>query len=78
MSATFEVGKSYWSYDSGFTPITILKRTEKTVWVAVSETNRWMMRIRHDENGNEYVTDSKAGANWRDEFTYSAIREVKE
>ncbi len=77
MSATFEVGKSYRANESGLAPITILRRTEKTVWVAASET-KWMMRIRHDENGNEYVTDSKAGANWRDEFTYSATQEVKE
>lgn len=67
----FEVGHLYYPYDSGFDPIVILRRTEKTVWVTNGGV-KWRMRIWTDEDGNEYVTDSSVPVKWRDAFTYSA------
>ena len=72
MSKTFEVGKRYWCYDTCFGTILIMKRTDKTVWVENDGGNRWMMRVKHDEDGNELVVDSSVTPKWRDVFTYSA------
>lgn len=69
--AIFEVGKSYEANDPGYDPITITKRTEKTVWVNNGSAS-WKMRINHDNNGNEFVTDSSVPPKWREAFTYSA------
>ena len=71
MSEVFVVGKSYEAYDSGYDPITIKRRTDKTVWVENSSAS-WRMRIRHDKDGNEIVTDSSVPYKWRDAFTYSS------
>ena len=67
----FEVGKSYYAADSGYDPITIVRRTAKSVLVN-NGTNTWRMYIREDQDGNEYVCDSTAGPKWRGAFTYSA------
>lgn len=67
----FEVGKQYECSDSGFDPITITKRTDKTVWVNNGHA-AWKMRIWLDENGDEFVTDSSVPKKWRNAFTYSA------
>lgn len=71
MARMFEVGKSYYCNDSGFNPITVIRRTDKTIWVDNTE-NKWRMRIKHDINGNEYVCDSLAPHGYRDIFTYTA------
>ena len=72
----FEVGKKYEAFDSGLDGITILKRTAKSVKVS-NGLNEWMMRIRVDENGDEYVQDSAAGKKWVEAFTFKACWEVK-
>lgn len=69
--AVFEVGKFYESYGSGFDPIKILRRTDKTIWVD-KDGVKWRMRIRKDNDGNEFAVDSSVPRNWRDDFTYSA------
>ena len=74
--ATFEIGKSYESLDSGYQPIRILKRTEKTIWVE-NECCKWMMRVKHDDKGNEFVVDSCLPRKWREAFMYSALWEVR-
>lgn len=72
----FEVGKSYEPYGSEYDPIKIIRRTVKTVWVDNGST-QWRMRVKTDEDGNEYVADSSVPLNWRDAFTYNAKWEVK-
>jgi len=67
----FEVGKSYEANDPNYDPITITRRTDKTVWVD-NGRGQWSMRIRHDKDGNEIVTDSSVPPKWRDIFTYSS------
>ena len=71
----FKVGKSYEPLCGGFDPIEITKRTEKTIWVNNGNT-QWSMRIRIDENGNEYVIDSRIPKKWRFTVTYNAQDEV--
>ena len=56
----FEVGKTYGWADCGFDPFTVLSRTEKTIKVT-NGVNTWRMRIRHDEDGDEWVRDSSMG-----------------
>lgn len=70
----FTVGCMYEPDYSGFDPIIVLRRTEKTVFVANAYTDniQWRMRIRTDENGNEYVVDSSEPRKWRNVFTYRA------
>jgi hypothetical protein len=65
----FIVGKEYYPYGDGFPPITILKRTKKSIVVNNGSTT-WMMRIKVDANGNEYATDSSVPQKWRECFTY--------
>ena len=67
MASVFEVGRCYTFYDSGFAPMEVLKRTDKTVWVR-NESNAWRMRIRHDADG-EYAIDSSEPKSWSDIFT---------
>lgn len=67
----FEVGKTYEPYGSGYDPVTVTRRTEKTVWVKNS-TTAWKMRVKHDADGNEIATDSSVPPKWREEFTYSS------
>lgn len=75
--ARFEVGKTYRWADSGFDPITVTRRTEKTIWVDKYGA-QWSMRIKIDEDGNEFVVDSSMPKKWRQEFTCSAEWEVQE
>ena len=56
----FEVGKSYEWADCGFDPFTVLSRTEKTILVT-NGSNTWRMRIRHEDDGEEWVRDSSMG-----------------
>ena len=67
----FEVGRSYRPYAFEFDPITVLRRTEKTIWVDNGQT-KWRMRVQQDADGNEFVVDSAVPKRWRDAFTYSA------
>ena len=53
----FEVGKTYDWADNGLDPITVLRRTAKTITVT-NGTCTWRMLIHHDEDGMEYVRDS--------------------
>ena len=71
MAKKFEVGKTYEPYQDEFDAITIIRRTDKTVWVNNGQCE-WRMRIKHDWDGNEYVVDSSVGSKWRDAFTFSA------
>lgn len=68
----FEVGNEYFPYAREYDPITVVRRTEKTIWVRGAAGNTWMMRIRKDANGNEYATDSTVPTRWREAFTYEA------
>ena len=77
MAKKFEVGRSYEALDGGFDPIKILRRTDKTIWVD-NGCNRWMMRIKHEKNGDEYAVDSCSPRAWREAFTYKAAWPVKE
>ena len=71
MAKQFEVGKYYEASDSGLDPIRILKRTKKTVLVWNGHI-AWRMFIKHDKDGNEFVTDSSVPFRYRDEYTYSS------
>ena len=71
MSKKFEVGKQYEPYQTEFPAITVLKRTEKTIWVDNEQTT-WKMRVKIDRNGNEFAIDSSVPSRWRDVFTYEA------
>lgn len=72
MSKKFEVGKQYEPYQTEYSPITVLKRTEKTIWVENDEQITWKMRVKIDMDGNEYAVDSSVPSRWRDAFTYEA------
>lgn len=73
MARKFEVGKFYEPYGSEFQPILITRRTDKTIWVQNEDGGcAWRMRIKHDNDGNEYAVDSVLPKKWRDAFTYSA------
>ena len=70
----FEVGKTYGAWDTGVPHIEILRRTDKTIWVK-NDCTEWSMRIKKDENGNEYVTDSAVPYNWQQCYTYDTAFE---
>lgn len=76
MAKKFEVGKTYEAYQREYGAIKILRRTDKTVWVCNDNGElhplTWAMRIKHDEDGNEFVQDSAVERKWREAFTYSA------
>lgn len=69
MAKVFEVGKYYGAWDTATPPVKVIKRTAKTVTVQ-NEWDTWMMRIKVDWKGHEYVTDSKVPAEWRECYTY--------
>ena len=62
----FEVGHYYECGDRGFDPIKVLRRTEKSIVVTSNGVHSWRMRIKIDEDGNEYVVDSKTPKSYRD------------
>ena len=72
----FIEGRSYESCDAGVEPITIIKRTSKTI-LAKNSTSTWRMKIRQDKKGNEYVVDSCVPSKWKEMYTYKAEWEVK-
>ena len=54
----FEVGESYELIERRWDPYRVLRRTQKTVMVT-NGASVWTMRIRVDEDGDEYCIDSK-------------------
>ena len=74
--ATFVVGKAYAWGDDGLDPITVVKRTPKSIRIKAPSGSSWMMRIRIDEDGNEYVVDSTVPKKWKDMYTCSSLWEV--
>ena len=78
MPSKFEPGKTYRWYAGEYDPITVLKRTEKTITVRRLWSDiTWRMLIHHDAEGNEIVTDSYMPRRYRDCFTCSAKGEVE-
>ena len=67
----FEAGETYYADDAGIPPITVDRRTIKTLYVH-NDDNSWAMRIKIDARGDEYVTDSSVPKRWQGCFTYSA------
>lgn len=72
----FEVGKTYWAYQKEYGSVTILKKTEKYIFVQSDCGIEWRMKIRYAENGNEYAIDSSVPMMWRDAFTYFSDNEI--
>lgn len=68
----FEIGKKYDAYQREYGYITILRRTDKTVFVRNDNGIEWRMKIRHYNDGSEYLVDSAVEPKWRDAFTYIA------
>ena len=60
----FEVGKTYEWADSRYDPITVTRRTDKSVWVDNGQS-KWRMLVRLDGYDNEYVSDSSVPEKWR-------------
>ena len=78
MTYKFEVGSVYTPYAREFEPMRIVGRTEKTITVESVEGGvQWKMRVRTDDNGNEYAVDSKVPQRWRTAFTYSADDKIE-
>ena len=78
MGDMFREGKSYEAADAGLSPITVLKRTQKTILVQNDRGTTWRMRLHTDSEGNEYVSDSSVPAPWRANYTYRAVFEVRD
>ena len=76
MANSFEVGKTYNAYQKEFGTITVLKRSEKSIWVRNNTGIEWRMRIKKDNLGNEFAVDSLVPRKWRDAFTYTADDEA--
>ena len=73
MAHRFEEGCVYEPYANEFENIRVIRRTAKTITVEGTEGDvRWMMRVKTDEDGNEYAVDSKVPTKWREAFTYKA------
>ena len=72
----FEVGKEYEANDPRLSTIKIIGRTEHFVKVKNDLGNQFRMKIRVDDDGNEYAYDSSVDMLWREAATYKATREV--
>ena len=70
--ARFEVGKAYGANNSGIDSITIIKRTDKSIWFGNSSGNMVRQKIHIDENGDEYTTDSYVPEKWREAYIHRA------
>ena len=75
MAKFFEVGKMYGAADGSFDPIIILKRTDKTIVVHSPTGSSWRMKIRTDDEGNEFAYDSYVPVRWRSCVYYSSVWE---
>lgn len=57
---TFKVGSTYYRNSKSGDPVTVTKRTDKTIWVTMGENFlSWTMRIRKDNQGNEWAVESR-------------------
>lgn len=75
----FEVGTSYYPQDRGYDPVKVIKRTDKSIQVTRWYGGAtWWMRIKNDNEGNEFCTDSTAPKKWRFVFTYCADNPVED
>lgn len=74
--ARFEVGKKYYWVDSGYDPIEVVRRTEKTVWVN-NGNHTWATRIKRNVYGHEYIIDTGVSAKHRELMRCVACWEVK-
>lgn len=75
--ASFEVGKRYRWAISGYDPVKVVRRTEKTVWVD-NGSHAWAARVKRDERANEYFVDSGVAKRHRDACTVKACWEVED
>lgn len=66
----FEVGSAYQAYQAEYGAVTVLRRTDKTIWVKSDDGIEWSMRVKHDKEGNEYAVDTSVPSRWREAFTY--------
>ena len=57
MTTKFEVGKKYNS-ENGVKTYTVLRRTEKTVWMETEDNKTIQKRIKVTNFGNEKITDN--------------------
>lgn len=57
--AIFEVGKIYAHNDCGFDPVQCVKRTDKSVWMKYYYGSVYRMKIRTNDDGNEWTVDTK-------------------
>ena len=71
----FQVDHFYLANESSFGGVTVERRTNRTIFVVNHNGVRFRMRIKVDENGNEYAVDSSVPAKWRMAFSYYADRE---
>lgn len=72
--AKFEVGKAYNFAESGFDPVFVVKRTDKTVWARWSHGSVYMLRVRHHEDGGEYLLECATPKRYIDSFIIDARR----
>jgi hypothetical protein len=57
LTTKFEVGKTYHS-ENGVKTYTVLRRTEKTVWLETEDNKTIQKRIKVTNFGNEKITDN--------------------
>lgn len=72
----FKVGSDYEWYQREYGEIEVIKRTDKTITVMNEEGNIWRMKIRTDNEGDEFVIDTTVPERWREAFTCSSKWEV--
>ena len=72
----FTEGRKYQAYDPSLSPITVVKRTEKTILVTNEFGYTWRMKVRTDSFGNEYAYDSRETDKWRTAWTFLAMYEI--
>lgn len=70
----FEVGRTYGAFDTEVTPITVERRTEKSLFFR-RDGRLFRQKIHTDEEGYEYTYDSSFPASWRQAYTHSAMFE---
>ena len=67
----FVVGKQYRRVDTWFDPVTVTRRTDKTIWVNDGKQS-WSMRVRRLPNETEYAVDYQIPKAWRKGMTFYA------
>lgn len=71
----FEVGKTYGAFDSGIDPITIERRTEKSIFFKGNKGKLCRQKVYVDSDGNEYTYDSYVETRFRQAYTHSTLFE---